>query len=544
MKYVYILENEEKFRDEMAEAIDKIDPQLRIRYFESLEAFVTWIKLLMMEGSEALPKGGLPAKGQEQTPVETGPHQLSLVITKDEFLGAKHLALLYKTRDLFIKKGLCTSQDPTALVLTSFESPQFDIKLAEDRIINNVIFKPFDKLMLQQHLIFAIGGRHPPSQYSVHNMKTTTTIEMLKEVEIEALSDVGFISVSNRPLQPGTVSKYYSPAFTSLKHRSMLALCLRCDPHPLKPDFFRCAFTFMGADSFQITNIRKEVRRKDLTEFPFEWTEKIQASPVEIALITNEDQLNPPLKDHFEKNFANARVHVFPNLQSFLHAVDPELAKKEKKDPQFTNPLKVPETLHAIFADQSLFQDAFKERWLNILETVRKNLKAPSSNTSGMTEVFAFTSKKIPDHEERLLGDLVKDIFYYPLDSVYLSKKIMIFLPQLRPHDPLSIPTVVLPHKAKAANPIEMTEFSEAGIVFKYYRPISIGAFREFVLWLPHELDLPEFLATCNYAEESSAEKGVFFNHFVFFGVKDHFLKYLRRWILQNHVHSKESSAS
>jgi len=547
MKYIYILENEEKFRDEMIEAIHKIDPRLAVRSFPSLEDFAQWIKLLMQEGPGALAKGGTapPGSPPPETSSAEDPHQLVLVISKNEFLGAKHMSLLRKTRELFIRKGACPATDPTSLVITSFESPDFDIKLVEDRIINNVIFKPFDKLMLQQHLTFAISGRHPPSQYTVHNMKTSATIEMLKEVEIEALSDVGFISVSNRPLQAGAVAKYYSPAFTSVKHRSMHALCLSCLPHPERPDHFRCAFSFLGADPEQITSIRKEVRKKELVAFSHAWVPPTTlASPVDIALITNEDRLSQALTDLAASEFNNARVHLFPTLQSFLFAVDPELARKEKKDPHFVSPLKLPETLHAIFADEFLFLPGYKERWKSILESVGKSRKAPASNPSGKVEVFAFTTKKFPDQDQRLLGEVVRDIFYLPIDRVYIAKKLPLFLPQLRLKENLKTATVALPHQAKAANPIQISEFSEGGLVIKYYRPISIGAFREFVLWLPHELDLPEFLATCNYHEESTGEKGVYFNHFVFFGLNDHYLKHIRRWILQNHVLTKEGAAS
>ncbi|RYZ78576.1 MAG: hypothetical protein EOP06_28790, partial [Proteobacteria bacterium] len=204
MKYIYILENDIKFRDEMIEAIQKIDPQLGVRWFEHLDQFAKWIRLAMNEGATAIPKGGQTLPQLLEASSAGAAHQLLLVISSEEFLGAKHMSLLRKTREMFIRKGLCPASDPTSLVLTSFESPTFDIKLVEDRIINNVIFKPFDKLILQQHLIFAIGGRHPPSQYSVHNMKTTATIEMLKEVDIECLSDVGFISISNRPITVGS----------------------------------------------------------------------------------------------------------------------------------------------------------------------------------------------------------------------------------------------------------------------------------------------------------------------------------------------------
>jgi len=557
MKYIYILENEAKFRDEMVEAIHKIDPQLMVRYFESLEDFATWIKQLMMEGHEALPKGGIAPADQVEKEGDAGPHLLSLIISKNEFLGAKNMPLLRKSRDLFITKGICTKEDPTSLVITSFENPDFDIKLVEDRIINNVIFKPFDKLMLQQHLTFAISGRHPPSQYSVHNMKTNTTIEMLKEVEFEAMSDVGFISISNRPIKAGSVAKYYSPCFASLKHRSMMALCLRCDPHPERPDHFRCAFTYLAADSFQITNIRKETRRKDAKAFEYQWiykapvvkeklnlfSTKAPASPpsVDIALICKEEDIIQSFQDFIVKQFSNAKVHHYPSMQSFLFAVDPDLAKKDKKDTQYDKPLTTPEALHAIVADHSLFEAGFKERWQSIMETVTKKLKAPESNLSKKTEVFAITHKGFSDSDERLLGEVVKDVFFFPLDTLYVSKKMMIFLPQLIFNETINLPTVYQLHTAKAATPIEISEFSEAGLVIKYYRPISTGAFREFVLWLPHELDLPEFLATCNYNEESKGEKGVFFNHFVFFGLNDHFLKHIRRWILQNHVLSKEN---
>jgi hypothetical protein len=541
MKYIYILENEVKFREEMIEAIHKLDPQLMIRYFESLEDFSKWIKVVMLEGPEALPKGGSAPLGQQEG--GGGSHQLSLVITKNEFLGTKHMSLLKKTRDLFIKKGLCTPEDPTSLVLTSFESPDFDIKLAEDYIINNVIFKPFDKLMLQQHLAFAIGGHHPVSQYSVHNMKTTASIEMLKEVEIEAFSDVGFISISNRPIAPGSVAKYYSPDFISLRQKSMMALCLRCEPHPGRKDHYRCGFSYLAADSFQISNIRKQVRKKELKPFHYEWFEKTPASPVEIALISSDAELAQNFKDNMEKSYSNAKILLFTNLQDFIYTIDPELAKKDKKEFDSKHP-KITDSLHAIFGDEFLFEGNFKERWQNILDTVKTKIPPPNSNPSKKTELYLLTKKTYTDSEERILGDIVKDIFFLPMDTLYITKKLMLYLPQLSPVEEIQLPTVDHYQIAKAARPIEISEFSEAGLVMKYNRAIRNGAFREFVLWLPHELDLPEFLATCNYSEESKGEKNVFFNHFVFFGLNDHYLKHIRRWILQNHVLSKEAESA
>jgi hypothetical protein len=544
MKYVYILENETKFREEMIQAIRKIDPKLSVHCFDSLENFAQWIRLVMYEGPAALAKGGIAAEGNPAE-ASSSPDILTLVITKNEFLGAKHLGLLRKTRDLFINKKLCTAEDPTSLVITSFENPDFDIKLVEDRIINNVIFKPFDKLILEQHLSFAVGGRHIPSQYPIQNIKTTATIEMLKEVELEAVSDVGFISQSNRPIAPGSFGKYYSPSFISVKDRSMMAVCLQCDPHPVNPSLFRCSFSFFGADAHQITNIRKEVRQKDAKLISYPWIPNalpsIRSQKKHVAIVTLDEELAQHMKHTLESRFENLQVHIYHSLQLLIFSVDREAAKKDKllDVSKFPRP---PDHFEAIFADNTFFEENFKERWQTILDTIRKNSK-PAQTRSGKIDLFVIAKKPYADHEERALGEVALDIFFTPLDPVYLTRKLCVFIPGLRTTEALEYPTLENKHIAKVASPIQISEFSEAGLVLKYYRAISVGSFREFVLWLPHELEIPEFLANANYHEESKTEKGVYLNHFVFFGMNDHFLMHIRRWILQNHVHNKESEA-
>ncbi|MBC7371660.1 MAG: hypothetical protein H7326_08850, partial [Bdellovibrionaceae bacterium] len=236
-------------------------------------------------------------------------------------------------------------------------------------------------------------------------------------------------------------------------------------------------------------------------------------------------------------------LHTFATLQALLFAADHELAKKDKSVDIASLPT-LPPFFNAIFAEDAYFNENFQERWQSIQETLQKNMKPPPINLSGKTDIYVLSKKFYSDAAERELGQLAKDIFFLPLDSLYFAKKISLHMPHVSSKEALSLPTVLHPHIAKVANPIEISEFSEAGLVVKYYRPISIGAFREFILWLPHELDLPEFLATCNFSEENKAEKGQHFNHFVFFGMSDHFLIHIRRWILQNHVLSKEAEGT
>jgi hypothetical protein len=92
----------------------------------------------------------------------------------------------------------------------------------------------------------------------------------------------------------------------------------------------------------------------------------------------------------------------------------------------------------------------------------------------------------------------------------------------------------------KTANPVSVSEISEAGFVMTYYRSIGVGSFREIVLWQPYEIGTPELLATCNFVEELGTNN--FKCHFVFFGISDHFLKHIRVWIRDNYIHSKEGA--
>jgi hypothetical protein len=144
------------------------------------------------------------------------------------------------------------------------------------------------------------------------------------------------------------------------------------------------------------------------------------------------------------------------------------------------------------------------------------------------------------DSEERLLAGLFEDLFYLPVDRLYLMQKIITLMPDLQIlEDPIELISIKHHEKIKSARPIQIEELSEASVIMKYDRSISLGSFREFVLWQPYEVGAPEIEATCNFSEETT-EKGVFRLHFVFFGVQDSILKAVRNWILENYVHSKD----
>ncbi len=639
MKYVVLVEDDAKFRSEIVEALTTFDPQLRIKEFPHLDEYADWIKQLITKGK---------ALFEDKDP------EVRLVISKVEFLGKEHLGLLRKTRDLFIAKGLCNKEDPTGFVLTTFDKPEFNITDLEDRILNNVIYKPFDRLILSQHLIYAMDGRHPPSKHTVHNQKTSATIEMLKDVPLESLSEVGFVTRNDRPINVGSLAKYYGSLFTSDRQRSVFAKAIRCEPHPEYPDEFRCSFSFFGADTNQLNAIRK------LAKNPSAEVTDILSSQnptphriLNIALLDADSTQAENLKASLLRTFEQISVKTYSNPSDFLTEQLPEEFLKNVQLKRFVNTTesfdmvidatgnklvgfdrvnekeftllgKIPKDIlfqngflikgfnevdkrklkeivagtFEISAENHIFkfhhlndtyylelksaerkrldkfgglvfvlqwQELTKDQAIAYLVHEKKNSGSVDSiiihadllgsNWDGLLQYFSKINHETPaptlfvinakaqsDLAKRKYGPWIEDIFLAPFDRSYLLKRFLISFPLLKTLESIHIPSIRFREQIKVANPIEVTELSEAGLVLKYHRPLPLGAFREFVLWREHEVGTPEIVATCNYVEPDEADKTKQKCHFVFFGMTDAFLKHIRVWIRDSYVHSKQKS--
>lgn len=652
MKFVYVLEDDPKFQKDIAESIIFIDPKIQIRIFSKLEYFVDWIRVMMTEGPAAIVKGGVSPDEIPQEPLAEEAHQLVLVISKIEFLGAKQISLLRKSRDLFVQRGICTKEDPTSIVLTAFDDPHYNLKELGDRILNNIIFKPFDRLILIQHLTFAIDGRHPASKYTIANQKTTAVFEMLKRVPVEMISEFGLVTRSNNSIKPGAISKYYGETFATERHRSIMAVTDRCIPHPQHPGEFQVSLRFFAADPTQISNIRKKIRHPSQTVAQFDWGQSVNAPPsmINVVVVDPDEGGAAGVGGTLERKFQGLRVTHYDNFRSFLLDLDPsQMNSKDESPPKafagipeitfvfdsagnllrFEKPTETPATLFGLSERDLLNKshwflghliDRHKDKFKTIFKSARYNTNAdpfymiafegveylltltsqespkeglislkfveaskddwiaylqkssrlpdkidvvmvshrflgdsPAERWAFVSEclkkrgvenpkIFLLSVKDYSDAQEREMSAYMTDIFFRPVDRAYLAMKFHYFFPSLKILDePIALKTITETSVIKAANPVKVSELSEAGFVMQYYRPISIGSFREMVLWQPYEIGAPELLSNCNYTEEKQGEKGVFNCHFVFFGMTDHFLKNIRVWIRDNYILSKEA---
>ncbi len=553
MKYVFVLEDESKFQSEVCQALLEIDPKLQIRLFSQLEEFATWMKSAAREGPKSLAQAGHALNPDAGDLPSEENDQLVLIVSKEEFLGSKWIALIKKTRQWFISKKICSEADPTSLVITVFNSPSFEIKLVEDRIINNVIFKPFDLLLLKQHLHFAVHGRHAPSELSVHNMKTTALIEVIKDVQLEKISELGMTTLSTRPIPIHAVAKYYSQLFVSNTHKSIIAICTLCERIPGKELSYRCTFRFYGTDRNQVRQIRTksvaalQKETLSLTGNSFNKLSKgdIARMPMnEIVIVSPDSDNHESLKHLFTNQFYQISTVQYGSLAQFQFALDPAQKTDKASTLKIEDIPKLPTKATALVVDLKSFgyldwtdNEAIESLFSKFKESIVKRYPR-------LPTIYFVSERGLSDQSERILSTIFQgDLFYDLTDSMHLMKRILYCQgSQLVPKEPVEYVRFEELRTIQTANPVHVSELSEAGIVVQYHRPITIGSFRRFVLWTPHELGNPEFLASCNFSDQKASADGSFLNQFVFFGLTDADLKHIRLWIIHNYVSSKQAA--
>jgi hypothetical protein len=640
MKYVYVLEDEAKLNDQIYLALRNSEPDAEIRFFYSMEQFHTWMGQAIRMGNASLFQGG-QRLAQDVKPQVTGSEaddHLLLLISKEEWLGSRHMALVRKTRDMFIRKKICTAEDPTRLVISAYENPDFDIKLAEERIICNVLYKPFDELILKQLLHFALKGHHPSSESFVHVVQVKHEVEMTKEVSLEAVGDVGFVTRSPRAIEVGKIAKYYGDVFRGRAH--VMARCMSCEPHPEHKDEFQVWFSYLGIPSSQISDIRKGILNRNEPEFcksdlkrpmtygkkwllldhdferakkwkellrriggsevhiqksfddfvfssdPVEsdakqkekpWSEgpslqlKVEAQTQLILDVNSEVQKN---KKIFGLNWAELSTKKLDDFvhpvcldewKAFLAAVTPKpvtilfrngqdrfLLKLIAEPLQKGAPQRTFEFIEANRQDKIVWYDRYFENpmqnfcvvvssqyavsgrelfWQEWLEKAKKQSRQPR---------IIVLFDQVPDEKNSRNYTWSDDIFDNTNEPPYIERKLS-FMYFGSAKNSQSIPFLsASPKKILVANPVELAEISEVGIVINYYREISLGSFRTFILPKYGEETYLEYRTNCNYFSQHPTEKEKFQNHFVFFGITDALLKKIRVWILENYIQSKQ----
>jgi hypothetical protein len=361
----------------------------------------------------------------------------------------------------------------------------------------NLVQKPYDDLILKQNLRLALGV--DSSQGSdLHSMKTTSIIEVLKPAKMFAVSEVGFITKSDRELPIGKVTKYYSAIFSWQTVYSVFARSLDQFQDPKTKDWF-LRLTWFGTGRNQLLHVR--ARFPKIKVLPLPWSKPQSVASVQILVIGDPSPAGAELSGTLARLFKNTKV---TSLKDYPEAT-----------------VTLPEQIAIVLVH------------INLL-----SLAMADPRIKDIPRVVLFETD-LKDQDFRAHAEAAIDIISLPVERLSFAKKMSVLFPQLTIAEDNEIKTFLWSEEISVGQPIELVEMSELGLIQKYERAFPVGTIRQFVLWQPMEVGLPILTARC-YQSQNSDTPSVFLNHFIFFGMTDHHIKEVRLWMRDHYIQAKQ----
>lgn len=400
------------------------------------------------------------------------------------------------------------------IVLTSYENNFTIAKYIRPLDIYNFVFKPFDSLILKESLNLALKIKKKAQPLEMKSQSATAFIALLKQVDLQTISELGFVTTSDAQIEVGSISKYFSPMFSHGKKQSIWAQCMVSVGHPQKPGTFINKFQFFNAEQPFLNTVRKYIatHKSDQTSSAL-WNLNPPKSivPLKLAIIglDNEDT----------KSFAQELQNRYNNLTPEIVKLDPT---KKSADKAVHN--------HQIC--------------INMTDIKFENYSAMFSKDCVHLWHPPATPKEDDLHQ---LATEYRDIFPRPLDRAYFYKKLKIHVNNLSEKEGSYLINITSREVLKVANKVKISEISELYVNLVYNRELNFKEFREFVFLGEDETQTVELPAFCHYTEKSAStggkdDSGGFLHQFVFFGMTDHLLKQIRLWLLHNYIVSNQKN--
>jgi len=391
-------------------------------------------------------------------------------------------------------------------LFTGYDDPGLSFKHVRSLGAYNFLFKPYDPLILKESLNIATQIGKRVQSIEMKPQEASAFVGLLKEVDLQSISELGFVTLSDGELPLNTISKYFSPIFLLDKRQSVWAQCLVSLPHPQKPGTFINKFQFIATDLNFLNHIRRFVQNHKQAEtssalWNFNQPQSTVIIKVAIVALENDDThlFTQAVHDHFE------------NVQAEIIKLDPN-----KKN-----------------AAEILDHDIV----INMTDIKFDNIKSYFKENA---QFFLVSPSTLKEDDLKILSSQYRDMYSQPFDRYYLFKKMKIHTHDLRQKEPTHLINVSTREKMKAALKVKISDICEVSVNFIYNRELPLRTFREFIFLTDDETKLTELRGICHYTEKAqSTEPGAgpsFFHQYMFYGMTDHYLKQIRIWLLQNYI--------
>lgn len=231
---------------------------------------------------------------QERETDKKGPRldlaELALIIGDVKANKMISLGLWQKILKMLEGRG---KEHSVQLILTAFDDHEASFEGTGelvsyiDTAVFNIVLKPFDQLLLKQNILLALKGKGPLAVETLYSYESNAKIEIIKEIETECLTELGFRTISSREIEIGKIARYYGQPFEWSEHNSVFAYCYDNHPHEIEGKF-SCGFSYIGIANEQLSAIRRNITKsKDKSPLYFSTDNLLESSH---ALVFSRDR--------------------------------------------------------------------------------------------------------------------------------------------------------------------------------------------------------------------------------------------------------------
>ena len=315
-----ILEIDEKDVKTLQEVVLSLEPSIEFRVFATVEEFADWFEELVQNAPE-----------DELT--------VSLLISNRKILGQRHYSLFAKINEYMKKSGyLRDGCERIPILITAQNASGFKRETYQLDIFDNIIFKPFDEALARGKIHWAISGEDALSKEELTKQKPASPLEMLKNVRVDRITELGFRTISSERIPLGRLARYYMPSLKPLgENYGVFASCTHCDPIEGSEDFL-CSFSYFGMGPLKAKNVRKVLSEaEDVSNLPLE--NSVSSLCTGVIVVSEERDLEERLDNSLNSSFRGLDYVSFSTLHDFLLETDPKqgyemwLASQEEAGP-------------------------------------------------------------------------------------------------------------------------------------------------------------------------------------------------------------------
>ncbi len=476
MSYLCVIDKDSKITAEIKSASEKLLPEAKLTFisFQNLPELDQFIET-----------------ETNKDPTKPTEVKISLLVLSADGLADLSQESLQKIRDKYKSR----------IVLTPFEDPLKPLKKIETWPIENIIYKPFDPNILQEHLRFSAIDDRKLTPLAVHSSKESCKIEKIRRHPFAALSDFGFKLKSKTKFEVGKVYKFYHFIFQNQKKSSLWAKLVYKNEEDHE-------FIFCHPSLPVLNNLRKKATdpKSKLKDIIFHGSDKNRTlERVQVGIeMTGAEEL---------KSFIARR---FPAIEVIDITPDGKAAATGSG----------PAQPHVVVSEAKYDAKSFTARF------------------GADALYFHVTNDPLPDREEALtVLSFESARLPKPLDRNYFLRLMMAYFPALKDADPVAVSWFSVTEDSLHSEIVVAKEFSEAAFMYERDSLLPRGNYQEFALPQEDETELKILKAKIQWADEKPQQNKLFLHQVIFYGIRDNLLKKIRLWQLQAHI-SKKSAES